>query len=157
MYFKTEKEILDLVRKFETAAIPREDWHHREHLAVATVFPRESESLEEATKRMREGILKYLSGIGLDLQKENPYHETLTVFWLDLIIRFIAANDKLTLLECVNKILEFGADKDFPLGFYTRDVLFSERARTEYVPPNLVDSPPQLLQADLLYQYQSAI
>jgi hypothetical protein len=77
------------------------------------------------------------------LQKENPYHETLTVFWAELIFRFLAANRRLTFIECVNKIVELGADKDLPLRFYTRDILFSERARSEYVPPNLVDSPPE--------------
>ncbi len=36
MKYKTENEILTLVRGFENGTISRADWRHAEHLTVAT-------------------------------------------------------------------------------------------------------------------------
>src|SRR5689334_282807 len=89
MRFKEEKEIADLVRRFEDATISRDAWRHAEHLTVAlhylTLY-----DIDTATAKMRDGIFKLLGAFGVDLTKEMPYHETLTVFWMRTVAEFNA-------------------------------------------------------------------
>ncbi|QQS33621.1 MAG: hypothetical protein IPM50_03285 [Acidobacteriota bacterium] len=136
MRFNTEEEIRELAEKFEAAAIARNAWKHAEHLAVALVYV---EDLGEtaAVGRMRSGILNLLeNGFGLDLTKEMPYHETLTVFWIKTVAEFNAANEGLSLLEKANELIKTH-DKDLPLRFYTRELLFSDAARAKFLPPDI--------------------
>jgi hypothetical protein len=134
--YKTEKEIYALLSSFEEATISREEWKHAEHLVVALCYL-ERNDLDAATAKMRGGILHLLEkGYGLDLAKEMPYHETITVFWMRTAYAFSLMHRELSLVEKVNRICEL-FDKDYPLKFYSRELLFSDRARAEYVGPDL--------------------
>lgn len=81
MRYKDEKEIAEIVRRFEDATISRDDWKHAEHLTVALHYLC-LHDIETATDKMRDGIFKLLKAFEVDLSKEMPYHETLTVFWM---------------------------------------------------------------------------
>ena len=76
MRYKTENEVLDVVRSFENGTIPREKWKHAEHLTVALYYAKNSPSLPEAANKMRNGIFNLLKSFGIDFSKEMPYHET---------------------------------------------------------------------------------
>ena len=135
-YFRNEKEILDLVASFESATIARGDWRHAEHLVVG-LFYVEKYGLEDGTDKMRTGILGLLEkGFGVDLSKEMPYHETITVFWMRTAYAFLLMTPGASTVERTNALVA-AFDKDFPLRFYTRERLFSEEARAEYVSPDL--------------------
>ncbi|MGH9947772.1 MAG: hypothetical protein ACRD6X_11275 [Pyrinomonadaceae bacterium] len=133
--FKNEGEIIDLVRSFEDATVSRDAWNHPEHLTVALCYL-EKHDLETATAKMRLGILKLLNAFAVDLGKEMPYHETLTVFWMRTIADFNATKNGASLLEKTNELVA-KYDKDYPLKFYSREFLFSDRARTAFVEPDL--------------------
>ena len=140
--FKTETEILDVVRSFEDATISRDAWKHAEHLTVALFYVRKYD-YETATDKMRSGILNLLTtGFGVDLAVENPYHETLTVFWMETVAKFENARSDRTLLDNANE-LAIAYDKDYPLGFYSREVLFSDEARASYVNADLAATADQ--------------
>ncbi len=135
-YFRNEKEILDLVAAFESATISREGWRHAQHLAVG-LFYAEKHGLEEGTDKMRSGILRLLEkGFGVDLSKEMPYHETITVFWMRTAYAFLLLTRGTSPVERTNALIA-ACDKDFPLRFYSRERLFSEEARAEYISPDL--------------------
>lgn len=135
MRYKTENEIADVVRSFEDATITREGWKHAEHLTLAlhylTLY-----DYETATERMRSGIFKLLGAFGVDLEKEMPYHETLTVFWMKTVEDFNNKNAGVPLLERANKLIE-DHDKDFPLRYYSSEYLFSDIARANFVAGDL--------------------
>lgn len=134
--FKHEDEILAVVRTFEDATIGREEWTHAEHLVVA-IFYLSQYDLETATGRMRHGILNLLrNGFEVDLEKEMPYHETLTVFWMRTIAAFNAQKNGNSLLDRANEVITL-FDKDHPLKFYSRERLFSDGARTNYLEGDL--------------------
>ena len=121
--YKNEKEILKLLGSFENATISRDDWKHAEHLVVALCYLEENE-LEAATAKMKNGILHLLErGFGVDLKKEMPYHETLTVFWMRTAYALALMHKELSLVEKANRITEL-FDKDYPLKFYSRELLF---------------------------------
>lgn len=137
MRYSTETEIAEVVRTFEDATISREDWKHAEHLTVALHYLIDSD-IDAATTRMRDGIFKLLGAFGVDLTKEMPYHETLTVFWMRTVAEFNAGSKNSTLLEKANALIE-RFDKDHPLKFYSREFLFSDEARARYVEPDISD------------------
>lgn len=134
MRYETEKKIAEVVRTFEDATISRDKWKHAEHLTVALHYL-SLYDIETATERMRQGILKLLGAFGVDLTHEMPYHETLTFFWMQTVAEFNAANIGLSMLEKANKLVR-EYDKDYPLRFYTHEYLFSDRARSAFVPPD---------------------
>lgn len=136
--FETEEEISELIRAFEAAAISREDWKHAEHLAVGLYYVLHNEK-KGALEKMRGGIMNLLvTGFGVDMSKEMPYHETLTVFWIETIAKFAAENESASLLEKANLLIATH-DKDLPFMFYSKEHLFSEKARAEFVEPDLAD------------------
>lgn len=137
MKYKNEEEIKELVGRFETGAITRDEWRHHEHMTVALYYV-STYGRDAALDSMRAGIHSLLRSFGLDpAADDSPYHETLTVFWIDAIDDFLRTRTGVAIHE-VDAELAASCDKDFPLRFYSRDLLFSDRARREYLSPDLV-------------------
>lgn len=136
MAYQSEKEIFEIVRGFENGTIRREDWRHAEHLTVACCYAFRHD-YEAALAKMRDGIFNLLNRFGIDLSIEMPYHETLTVFWMQIIFDSMKNQSATTLVEFVNQVLEIGGDKDLPLKFYSRELLFSDEARRNFVAGDL--------------------
>ncbi len=134
--YNSEKEISEVVRGFETGTISRSDWRHAEHLTVACYYAFHH-SFEEAIGKMRGGIFNLLNAFEVDLTKEMPYHETLTVFWMRTVFDVVENRNGNSFLETVNRVLEIGGDKDLPLKFYSRERLFSDEARKNFVEGDL--------------------
>ena len=137
--YEKESEIYDLLRSFETGTISRDAWRHAEHMVVALCYLR-NHTLDEATAKMRAGIFNLLGAFGVDLEKEMPYHETITVFWMRTAYAYMLMNENLSFVEMANGLCEL-YDKDHPLKFYSRELLFSDHARAKFVPPDLMDLP----------------
>jgi hypothetical protein len=137
--YNNDSEIRDLVKAFEGATVSRDDWKHAEHIVVALYYLA-SEEYDAATAKMRDGIFNLLTkGFNVDLSKEMPYHETLTVFWMQTINDFLCERQGRSLAENAAEAITI-YDKDYPLRFYTRELLFSDEARSGYVEPDLVQS-----------------
>ncbi len=136
MRFSNEEEIKEVVRTFEDASISRDAWKHAEHLTVALHYLT-LHDFETATSKMRDGIFKLLTdGFKLDLSKDMPYHETLTVFWMRTVDDFSRSRNGASMLDKANEIIE-EFDKDYPLRFYSREYLFSDEARAAFVDGDL--------------------
>ena len=133
--YHTENEISELVTAFETGTISREEWKHTEHLIVALHYLSEN-NFEGAYRKMRNGIFNLLKAFEVDLTKEMPYHETLTMFWLKTVDEFRKTKSDCSLLEITNELTET-FDKDYPLKFYSRELLFSDGARAKFVEADL--------------------
>ncbi|MEP6947295.1 MAG: hypothetical protein ABJA02_15355 [Acidobacteriota bacterium] len=129
--FTNENQIVELVHSFETSTISRDAWRHAEHLTVALHYLSIHE-LDTATEKMRSGIFELLKAFGVDTKKEMPYHETLTVFWMRTVKDFAERKAGWTLTEKANELVAT-FDKDYPLNFYSRDLLFSDDARARFI------------------------
>ncbi|HEX8367803.1 MAG TPA: hypothetical protein VF604_04480 [Pyrinomonadaceae bacterium] len=136
--YETEDEILSLVESFENGTIARGEWNHAGHLTVALYYCAHHD-LAAATEKMRRNLLHHLKAVGVDLTKEMPYHETLTAFWMRTIDDFRKSKNGVSLLETANALLA-GFDKDYPLRFYSRELLFSDAARRSFVAGDLEKS-----------------
>src|SRR4051794_11401650 len=131
MRYKSDEEILNVVRSFEDASISRDAWKHAEHLTVALHYL-SLHDIDAATAKMRKGIFKLLAAFEVDLNKEMPYHETMTDFWMRTVAEFNSSKNGASLLDKANELVaEY--DKDYPLRFYSREYLFSDEARSKFV------------------------
>lgn len=135
MNYKSEEEILSVVRGFENGTISRADWRHAEHLTVALFYVFHHD-YETALAKMRGGIFNLLKAFEVDFSKEMPYHETLTVFWLKTVGNFVKFRHGESLVKIRNELVE-KFDKDYPLKFYSREFLFSDEARAKFVEGDL--------------------
>ncbi len=134
--YEHESEVIDLVRSFEDATIPHDDWKHAEHLVVALYYLTHHD-IETAYGKMRSGILNLLEhGFKVDLTKEMPYHETITLFWMRTVAEYNAAKNGTSLLEKANEVA-YKWDTEYPLKFYSRELLFSDEARARFVPGDI--------------------
>ncbi len=135
MKYKTENEILDIIEKFESCSIVRDTWGHPEHLILAFHYASNND-FETALSKMRDGIFKLLKAFEVDLEKEMPYHETLTVFWMKTVYGFAKEKEDCSIVETVDEMLNT-FDKNYPARFYSHDVLFSDNAKVEFVEGDL--------------------
>lgn len=131
MRYKTEENIKRIIESFENGTIARDDWRHAEHMVVANFYLSEND-FDAALGKMRAGIFNLLRAFGVDLEKEMPYHETLTVFWMRTVEDFRKTKNGASALEMCNEMAE-RFDKDYPLKFYSRERLFSDEARAGFV------------------------
>ena len=138
MKYKTEDEILSIVESFENGTISRDDWKHAEHLIVAFYYLSHHD-FETALTKMRDGIFNLLKSFGVDLSKEMPYHETLTVFWMRAVDDFRKSKNGASIIGVYNELTE-KFDKNYPLRFYSRELLFSEKARAAFVEADLEEN-----------------
>lgn len=133
--YKTDNDIKTLVEAFENGTVAEADWRHAEHLVVALYYL-SNHDFDNALKKMRAGIFNLLRAFKVDLTKEMPYHETLTVFWMRAVDDFRQSKNGASLTEICNE-LTGSFDKDYPLRFYSRELLFSDRARAGFVEADL--------------------
>jgi hypothetical protein len=140
MRYEDDKDVENLVAAFEDASIARGVWKHAEHLVVALYYSAKYSDIDIAIDKMRDGLFKLLTeGFKVDLKKEMPYHETLTVFWMRTVADFAASTNGMPLHEKANRLVE-KFDKDYPLRFYSREFLFSEEARARFLRPDLPEN-----------------
>jgi hypothetical protein len=125
----TDSEILTLVHQLERCLVPKTDFHHRDHLAVAVAYLY-SMDFASALNRMRETLIRFSSHHGV----RNRYHETLTRFWMEQVNQRLER--KLCLCQSVAKTQAALPDKDLAFTFYRRETLDSIRAKEEWIEPD---------------------
>jgi hypothetical protein len=138
MKYKTENDIFAVVKAFEGGTISRDAWRHAEHLTVALYYLSKHD-FETSLVKMRDGIFNLLRAFEVDLTKEMPYHETMTVFWMRTAFDFKNSKNGASIVEICNELIE-KFDKDYPLKFYSCELLFSDAARAKFVEPDLQNS-----------------
>jgi hypothetical protein len=137
MRYNTENEIIEIIKLFEAAKLPHESWRHAEHLTMAMHYSLHFD-FDEALNKMRSGILKLNDFHGVVTTNERGYHETLTVIWTRAVSDYVTANPEKSRLEMANEIIE-KFDKNYPLRFYSRELLFSVEARFGFVEADLMN------------------
>lgn len=135
--FNTAAEIEAIVGKFENCTLPRADWNHGAHLTVALWYlTRFSE--KEATDIIRDRIKKYNAANGIITTKTSGYHETMTLFWIKIVGKYLSATPaNSSIVELANGLVATWGKSSLPLEYYGRDRLMSWQARTNWVEPDL--------------------
>jgi hypothetical protein len=135
-YARTD-DVRALVAAFESCTLPHAAWTHAAHLTVAAWYlvwfgP------DEATNQVRAGILRYNAANGIQQTRDGGYHETVTRFYMWAVGRHLRGRTvDGSLADLVNEIVVALDDRSFPLAYYSRERLFSWKARTTWVEPDL--------------------
>lgn len=82
MYTRAELQVL--VHNFETKTLPKEAWTHEAHLAVGLWYA--VTAPENMLARLRQNIRTYNAAVGGQNTETAGYHETITDFYVRLLI-----------------------------------------------------------------------
>jgi hypothetical protein len=129
----TLQEINHIVEKFRDRTLPISEWTHQAHLVVGLWFSKHY-THEEAVCYLRSGIIAYNNAVGTENSPQKGYHETLTLFWAKVARDFVESHTNLDLESLCNTFLVSAlASKEYPFQFYSREELFSTKARAFFV------------------------
>lgn len=129
----------DFQRAFEKCEIIPEDFDHAAHLRLAYIYLCET-SIEAVGERMKGSLLKYLNHLGSGRDK---YHETLTQAWIRAVAYFMAVSDgcdsSFAFISQHRQLL----NSKIMLTHYSGQLLFSVKARSAFVEPDIQAIPQQ--------------
>jgi hypothetical protein len=128
----------DLAARFTACTLPKEHWTHVAHLSVGA-WHVDRYGAQAALGMLRTGIRRLNDSHGVANSSTSGYHETITIAYVQLIDAFLASFPDPTPLDMRVATLVEGplADKALLLRFWSRDLLMSAAARSEWVPPDL--------------------
>lgn len=144
-FYQSDLEIDQLVQSFTSKTLPKNEWTHNAHLATALWHLKKYE-LHEATCRIKSAIIAYNLSLGGENTGTGGYHETMTIFWMDILHIFVNDNSELSLKDTCNKLLNSSfSNKTLPFSFYSKDRLLSPLARARAVSPDLKELTAETL------------
>jgi hypothetical protein len=121
----------ELVRAFESGALPSDAFPHAAHVRVAWWYLQRHPILT-ALARFRTALQRFAAGKG----KPERYHETITIAYMLLIAERLASSRELTWDEFASRNGDLLQWQPSVLAqFYPEDVLASPRAREVFVLP----------------------
>jgi len=134
--YKNEREIEEVVTKFEQCEYGLAEFPHARHLTVAAWYLTRLPA-EEAMAAMRRGLLRFTAH-----HKKQGYHETITRFWMELVGEFLGRHSPgRTLAESVTVLLENYANKQIMFEYYSRERVMSDAAKKGWLEPDLKALP----------------
>ncbi|HYG29345.1 MAG TPA: hypothetical protein VD887_03930 [Allosphingosinicella sp.] len=123
--------------------LPRADWTHEAHLAATAwlILERRDVLPERDLPAIIRGYNESVGGVNSDTE---GYHETITLVSIRGVRGYLARSAAApALVEKVNGLLRADEGRrDWPLRFYSPDLLFSRAARLGWVEPDLAALPP---------------
>ena len=139
--FASDDDVVRVLDAFAGSTLPRAAWNHRAHLTVALDLARRhpSDTLLEITRRE---IHRFNDAIGIVSTPEYGYHETLTALYTQFVLVHVARHPSPTSRATdANVLYDTWGDRELPLVYYSRAVLFSTEARARFTPPDLGPLP----------------
>ncbi len=139
-----------IIRKFKECTLTKEEWSHEAHLIVGAWYVYHY-SLEDAICRLRSGIILLNQTHGTENSGQSGYHETMTVFWAEIIFAF---NQRKKYHSADDLAADFLStplrQKHLPFVFYHKEEILSEKYRAMYHPPGLQQAVTPEIIEDLL-------
>ncbi len=127
--------------RFLLRTLPKPEWTHEAHISTTCwLLLERAEILPE--RDLPDLIRRYNESVGGVNSASEGYHETITQVFIRTLRLKLAGSEGQGLAARVNALLlspEGG--RDWPLRFYSRDLLFSKEARSGWVEPDLAALP----------------
>jgi hypothetical protein len=143
--YQSDHEIEELVQSFLQKTLDKSLWTHAAHLSTA-IWHLKQYDIHEATCRMKSAIISYNLSVGGENTGTGGYHETMTLFWMDILHIFVNDNAGLSLKDTCNKLLNSSlGSKTLPMNFYTKEKILSPLARARAVAPDLKELTPSVV------------
>lgn len=132
--FHSDDDIYYIGESLCARTLPKAEWTHAAHVAAA-VWMLDQYGLAQAELRMPDIIRTYNEATGVSNTDQEGYHDTITIASLRVIA---AKSGEGSLVERVNRLLANGFDRPgWLMVHYSRDNLFSVKARRHWVDPDL--------------------
>jgi len=136
---KSIERISSFINSFEDCSLPKPMWTHKAHFIVGLWYSIHYEQ-EEALNKIRENIKKYNVSKRVMNTESTGYHETVTVFYLWAINKFLLENayeNKLDIRLFQDLLESYVTDKEYPFKYYSKELLSSKKAKEGLVNPDL--------------------
>lgn len=129
----------EIIQSFIKLTLPKAEWTHEAHL-VTCIWHLEQYNKLESICLLRSRIITYNQSAGGQNTTTGGYHETLTQFYVKIIELFLKNldNPNLNFEEKCDRLLKSTiANREYPLEYYTKELLFSLTCRATWVEPDL--------------------
>lgn len=131
-------DIRIIATQFESKILPKEQWTHSAHIAVAFFQLDKYKNFEKTLSKLRKLIKEYNISVGTENNDNSGYHETLTIFWLKVVWEYCETENQTDINKLYNTFLKTVlASSKLPTKFYSNELLFSKTARQIWTDPNL--------------------
>lgn len=139
--FSSDAEVIRLGEGLLACGLVREDWTHEAHLAACLYLLTERRDVD-VDAEIGGIISRFNESVGGVNDDHGGYHDTITHAFVAGVRLFLKDTAAAGLAERVNGLLlsPMGA-RDWPLGFYSPELLFSVAARRGFVQPDLKPLP----------------
>ena len=139
--FADDGDIRALGEGLLACALPREAWTHEAHLAACLWLLSERPDID-VDAEIAGLIRRFNESVGGVNDDHGGYHDSITRAYVAGVRLFLSETTEEGLAARVNALLlsEIGG-RDWPLRFYSRELLFSVPARRGFVEPDLAPLP----------------
>jgi hypothetical protein len=131
------RDVEAIARAFVAGTLPKERWRHDAHCVAAAWLIAQHPDVDW-TREFGRLVRRYNESVGTPNTDTSGYHETLTLFYVREIKRFLSARAGRPFDDVIVELLASPvAEVRYPLGFWSRERLFSVEARRTWVEPDL--------------------
>ncbi|MBL8648786.1 MAG: hypothetical protein JNL35_00080 [Sphingopyxis sp.] len=139
--FERDSDIRAIGDGLLARTLPREAWTHEAHLGACLWLLTERPDID-VDARIGNIIRRFNESVGGVNDDTQGYHDSITRAYVAGVRLFLADTAETGLAARVNALLRSPMGRrDWPLRFYSRDLLFSVPARRGFVPPDLAPLP----------------
>ncbi len=139
--FERDDEIRALGTGLLACALPREAWTHEAHLGACLWLLTERPDID-IDAEIGTIIRRFNTSVGGVNDDTQGYHDSITRAYVAGVRLFLAETGETGLAARVNAMLLSDVGRrDWPLRFYSRELLFSVPARRGFVEPDLAPLP----------------
>jgi hypothetical protein len=139
--FASDADVRHIGEGLLAHGLRREEWTHEAHLAACLYLLTERPDVD-VDARIATIISTFNESVGGVNDEAQGYHDTITHAYVAGVRLFLSRSTETGLAERVNALLLSPVGRrDWPLGFYSRELLFSVPARLGFVAPDRAPLP----------------
>ncbi|OWQ95030.1 hypothetical protein CDQ92_17270 [Sphingopyxis bauzanensis] len=139
--FERDTDIRALGESLLACTLPREAWTHEAHLGACLWLLSERTDID-VDAQIGTIIGRFNESVGGVNDDTQGYHDSITRAYVAGVRLFLSETEETELAARVNAMLRSDVGRrDWPLRFYSRDLLFSIAARRRFVDPDLAPLP----------------
>lgn len=140
-FFADDAAIAHLGEGLAACKLAREEWTHEAHLAACLYLLARRPDID-VDASIAGLISRFNESVGGVNDDQNGYHDTITRTYVAGVRHFLRERGSGDLTADVNALLASEAgSRDWPLRFYSRELLFSVEARRGFVEPDRAPLP----------------
>ena len=139
--FERDSDVRTLGERLLACTLPREAWTHESHLGACLWLLTERPDVD-IDAEIATVIRRFNESVGGVNDDHSGYHDSITRAYVAGVRLFLSTTAETGLVARVNALLlsDIGR-RDWPLRFYSPELLFSVPARRGFVEPDLAPLP----------------